>query len=597
MTPTAPDMAGAWRRRAVAAVALALVAATFLFHALRLDDYGRLQRDDYYGLLFRLGDGVDFHDTLASFWNARINQHRVTIPAIVWRGNVALADGDNRPTAYLALAFLAGLVALGRRFLGALRPGDGWLALAILAWAVAGPQATDNLAKSFGGVHYFLADLLSLGAAAALLLVDSPLRRRVAILALGLLGILTFSSSLAIWPALALGVLWRRRTVMDAAVVAAGAVTSFAIFRHGLGPGGDLPTPTMLIHYVTAFLGGLPRLGVDASQALGAVGLLVLTVGVAGASAKALGRPRTPPVPVDVAFWLMAAAYAAGNAALAGLGRGHAGPEQALAIRYVLFPGLFWAALAVLALRPRLAPRPALARGVAVAALAVPALAGAAGVGLASSGTYTEAGRWQRIIEVQLRHGAWDADLLRFAVTPNPPALVAPKRRAFFESIGHVPWDRPAEDLPDRTLDRNLELRGADEIGELTRIVETAAPQLFRAGGWVAADAGVREVVFTDARGRQRSRAFLWPHPRHPERLEWSSLVLWHPEWKTWTPFAVLADGSFRRLSPKRYLASKWQEWAQSRRPSAPPSPPATPRTPAAPPSTGDSADDAAPPD
>ncbi|MEO1088091.1 MAG: hypothetical protein AAFY88_27985, partial [Acidobacteriota bacterium] len=399
----------------------------------------------------------------------------------------------------------------------------------------------------------------------------------------------------AIWPALALGVLWRRRTAMDAVAVVAGAVLSVAVFRHGQAPGGELPTPTMLVHYVTAFLGGLPRLEVGASQALGAVGLLILTVGVAGVTAKALGRPKTPAVPVDVAFWLMAASYAAGNAVLAGLGRGHAGPEQALAIRYVLFPGLFWAALFALALRPRLAARPGLARSAVVAALAVLGLAGAVVQGHSNSDIFREGGRWQQIIEVQLRHHAWDADLLRFAVTPNPPALIAAKRRAFFVSIGHVPWDRPAEALPDRALDPNLELLGNEAIGEMTTLVETVHPNLFRAGGWVAADADVHEVIFTDERGRQRGRSYLWPHSKNPAQLEWSSLVLWHPEWKTWTPFAVRADGSFSPLRPKRYLASKWQEWAQFRRPSAPPSPPASPQSPAGPPATADPAAAGAP--
>ncbi|MEM1182758.1 MAG: hypothetical protein AAGM22_30720 [Acidobacteriota bacterium] len=599
MSPVAPQ-APPHRRRLLAVAAFALTLAPILFHAVHLAEYGRLQRDGYYGVLLQLSrDGVQFDDSFSSYWNARSQGHRIALPALIWRGNAALTGGDNRATASLALALLVGLVALGRRFVPRPRSPEGWAVTVLLAWFLAGPHLTDRLARSFGGVPDVLAAALSLAAIAALLRLETPWRRRASAVALGVLGILTFGSSLALWPALALGVLWRRRSPGDAAAVAGGAIIAVLLFRQGQTPGGELPAAGQLIEYLLAFLGALPHPDAAVAQAVGAVGLLIFTAALGAATWRSLrpGQNVDEPVPADIAFWLMAATYAVGNGVLVGVGRGHAGPEEALAIRYIFFPSLFWVSLLALALHPRLRPAADAARLLAVAAVAALSLAGAVDRGFHSSQSFRESARWQRLVETQLRHGAWDADLLRLAVTDSPQALIASEPRSFFRSLGHIPWDRPMEALSGRALDPSLATGGGAEVGEFVELTVTANPRVARVGGWVIGDDTLHEVVFTDDRGRVRSRIHLWPHGQLEGRLKWAGLVTWHPDWKTWTPFAVRADGSFSPLLPKRYVASKWRAWARSRTPSAPPSPPATPGSRAQSPATDDPAAGEAPRD
>lgn len=582
-----PAGGSTWLRRGLVAAALLLAAAPLLFHALRLDDYGRMQRDDYYGLLSRLTDGESFEDSIASFWNARINQHRVTVPALIWRTNVALTGGDNRPTAYLALAFLLAVFALCL-WQARSEPGDRrrfLLGAPLLAWALIGPQTTYNLAKSFGGVHYFLSDLFCLGALAVLLRMSRPGRRRAGLLALGLLGILTFSSALAVWPALLLGCLWLRRPAGDAVTVLLGAATSAAVFRSGLGGKAEWPSPATLLEYLAVFLGALPRQGVETARLLGAAGLLLFAVLTVLLWRR---RDRGPDV-----FWLLVATYAAGNGLLAGLGRAGAGVEQAMAIRYVLFPGLFWASLFMLALSLRPSGGlPAHAVTLAVVATAVLGLRPAALEGLQHSRVFLESGRWQKVVEAQLRHHAWDPPLVGFAVTHFPPAVLSPARIELWTRLGHVPFDRPPESPPDRRFDPAQ--LGEPSEGAFTEIVETTDPDIVRVVGWIPRDAGIREVVFTDNKGRQRSIVHLWPHPSAEDRLQWAGLVLWSDGWKTWTPFAVDAGGMLRPLAPARPVASRWRQLEQKRRTA--PGPRATPRSPPGSVPTADRGDGEAPP-
>ena len=609
---TQTGSAATWIRRLAIAALLALAAWPLLFHVLHLDDYGRMQRDDYYGLLFRLTDGEKFENSVSSFWNARINQHRVTVPALIWRLNVAMTGGDNRVTAYMALGFvfiafaLCLWQALARR-----TPQDRssderpqlWLAAPLLAWALFGPQATYNLAKSFGGVHYFLTDALCVAAMVALLRVTDPARRRFLLLALGLLAILTFSSALAIWPALLVGCLWLRRPWGDLVTVLIGAAASAAIFKIGVGTETAWPSPTTLADYVAVFLGSLPRQEVETSRLIGAAGLLWIA-----ALAVLVWRRRGCG---DGVFWLMTAGYAAGNGLLVGLGRADVGLEQASAIRYVLFPGLFWASLLILTLSLLPTGRVATWAGaLAVSAIAVIGLRPAALEGLKDSRTSLEAGYWQQVIEAQLRHSAWDPTLVGAAVTRFPPAVLSPRRIALWQQIGHIPFDRPAEALPDRHLDPS---RLAEPIeGGFTELVETNHPDIVRVGGWLPRQADIEEVVMADATGRLRSLVHLWRHPKNEDRLKWAGLVLWADEWETWTPFVIDAEGALRPLPPTRNTAALWRELAESRRagqdreetrpspdpaPAASPEGPATAQSPPESPPTADPANDAGPPD
>lgn len=207
---------------------------------------------------------------------------------------------------------------------------------------------------------------------------------------------------------------------------------------------------------------------------------------------------------------------------------------------------------------------------------------------------------------MQMRHRAWDPQLVGVAVTINPPAVLAPKRIALWSSLGHIPFDRPAEELPARSFE--LGDAGEPAQGAFSQIDETVNADIVRVGGWLAKnpattsalDSGELEIVFVDGDGRQRSLVHIWPHPRRPERFQWAGLVLSNTSgsdrWHTWTPLLVrrnaAGDERLSPLPPLGHLPARWRQLQEQRAASRQTGPsPAAPATPESPPPAATTAD------
>lgn len=505
----------------------ALVVSPLLLHALRLPLYGRLPSHDYYGALEQLLDTDGGFTTDPARWlDVRLNVHRVTLPAALWVGNVLLTGGDNRLLALLTWTLLAGLliVLVLRLPPGGVRGSpQRWLWALPLAVLLFAPHQCYNLALAFGGIHYNLADLLAAGAMALLVARRAAGLTPVWIGLLGLAASLTFSSHLALWPALLLGALllrlpWRRWAALAAA---GGVVLALWLLSGGMPPlqARELPSLGQIAVYVTRFLGALFTREPATAALVGTVGL-ALSAGIQPLAWRRLPEGSRP----GFAFWPMLQLYAVGNGVLAAVGRSGGEASQALTLRYATYPALFWAALAVPALAlvaqwaagegrardrspaestwrlRRLAPYGVLA--VALLAAELPMLGAAA----PACRFFADRGARQAVTEVGLAWSAWDEELLRHTVSRRPSKVVAmiePLRR-----LSHVPFDRPPPARPAGQLDLSLLARtapaGFEGIWDAAQ--PTRDPRLVRVRGWAAfAGEEVDDVLFVDGAGRRRS--------------------------------------------------------------------------------------------
>jgi len=526
-----------WPRKAFSARLLrgalwAVIAAPLVLHLAVLPEYGRLQRDDYYGVLNRLADGGGLSSDPADWWRARINYHRVTVPALIWGANVRLFDGHNLPTGLFGLACLVAIaLVLARRVPSAAAPEAAaagapgrappearLLPAAIASVLVLQPIVGHNLAKSFSGVHTFLAVLLAVAGMAVLERRAAPEPGPIwPLFPLAVLGPLTFSSELAAWPALIAGALALRVRGRDLTLVVAAAAAAVAVYLTGrpVRPPVELPDAWLVLRYVGAFLGA-PLTGDDAAARV--VGWLLLAGGAA-ATAAAFARGVRTRLP---AFWLMVQLYALGNGVLAALGRGAAfGEAGGASVRYGIYPALFLLATAAQAIGAtrRRRRRAAWLVAAAVALAAVPIYQR----GLWAMEVMVGQGRRQPVAELGLRLGLDDTWYLGL-ISPNPRGLV--RTLPALRALGHVPFDRQPLRLPGPPAIAPLADAGR-EVGRIARIGATLDPDLLYVAGWLErAEGAGGEVLFLDAEGRRASAISVYRPLDEPGTLRWEGFAL-----------------------------------------------------------------------
>ena len=534
-------------------LAWGLLLVPFFLHLAFLPSLGRLQSDDYYGVLDRLSDGHQLASDLDTWLHIRITYHRVTVPALIWALNIKLFHGDNIPTAALALGFLTGIFLILYRHLPqglAGRSPERWLVAFMISVLVFAPHAAYNLALSFGGIHYYLSDLLAILSIAVVVHFAGSRLGPWPLVFLGLIASFTFSSHLALWPALVIGALVLGRRWRDFAVIALAAGIACAVFLWGIHPfsrpSSSWPGGELILRYVGVFLGSPFTKDLEVARAVGWTGL-----GLAAVLQTWVHVRRLAPRPAT-AFWLMVQLYGLGSGLLAAMARAAKyGEAQAVAARYQLFVAFFWAGTAVAAalLLRRVSAR---RRPVAIAAFLLALTAVAVTVYSRSFRAMTffaHRGERQEVAALGFLWSAWDEDLIRKTVCHQPARLIS-----FIEllrSLGHAPFDRTVPEMShQRVPKRLLSRRPNPEIeGYLTEVRSTSNPDLLRVRGWAFHPQQMtEEVVFIDRRRRRMSRILLGFHrPDLRKRVGrraagWEGFVEWRQRRDVWTPYVRLAS-------------------------------------------------------
>lgn len=522
-------------------VVLALLAPALLYLA-RLPAFPTLPHNDYYVILSDLLDGEHLSHDPVRWLTVRSNEHRVTIPCLLYAANIALTRGHNWVLSAIALASMAAVAASLYRLL----PADLRRAPAALAFAVPiglfafTPVAAHNVFLGFSGTMWLLSNAFAIGAMA--LLVHGQERESVAgPIALGALGAFTYSTNYSLWPCLVAGALLlpgRRRRALVLAVAAAVvlfvAVSGYHKPEYHPDP---VKSPRPLLQFLGAYLGSPLALEAGTARILGWLGL-AWAAGLGVVTLKADGERRRDLVP-----WAMVALFALGNGMGTAVGRAGFSIGMALSPRYATLPSMFWVSLFVATglLAWRWRPEQAGRRRAAIAGLAslfVVATIGHERRGAVEIDKEVLKARGQKVAAAAFVYQVADRDLLApVTLWPEHVPLIA----GYLARIGHRPFaGAPLFPAP-TPIDPSLVAPADDKLVsgrfEALRVPSASAAQaarLVRIEGWakpVASD--LAELAVVDGQGVRQPALFVYGvdsdgiSRRHPTgvRTRWSGLL------------------------------------------------------------------------
>ncbi|GAB3298804.1 hypothetical protein GCM10027563_42470 [Parasphingorhabdus pacifica] len=377
--------------------------------------YSQMHFFDYWWVLLDITDpdGSLRPEALFGFRN----EHPFVLPSLLFWLSARFGNGLNQPLGVVVLGFGVGCVLLVYALLPA-RLGNWSRAGLVVAAStlVFNPHGIHNYVRSMSGASWILALLLVL---AALLAVQRG-RPVVAVLA-GLLASISYGTSFAVWPALALVCLLRgdrRRWVITPLVVGFAVVATWLVLRGPRGGGGGTPTddPAQVLLTGMSMLGMLWT-GTEPS--------LAVLAGVAGLALLALHLPAPGSDHRDIAPWWGLAVYALGCAAMIAASRAAFGEQAGLQSRYNSMAAALWITVLVVVLAARRAPR-------LHAVLVTSTVMATVALGAPVAQSVREDSSNQRMLAVAARVGATDPFTDRF---PEPGKLL-PRMRA----LEHYPF-------------------------------------------------------------------------------------------------------------------------------------------------------------
>ncbi|QUH01014.1 hypothetical protein HUO13_09420 [Saccharopolyspora erythraea] len=345
------------------------------------------------------------------------NEHPFVLPSLLFWLSARYGHGLNQPLGLLIIAFGAGCVLLVWAMLP--RSLGRWQRAALVVAAstlVFNPHGIHNYVRSMSGASWILALLLVLGA-----LLAMQRGRPVPAVVAGLLASISYGTSFAVWPALAL-VAWmrgdRRARVVTPLVVGFAVVAAWLVLRGPQGGGGGSPTDDP----AQAMLAGLSMLGMVWTGTEPAMALLA---GVAGLAVLALHARVAPEHRAASAGWWGLAVYAVGCAVMISGSRAAFGESAGLQSRYNSMTAALWIAVLVIVVAWGRWPN---LRNVVVGVTVLATVA----LGAPMAQSVRDDAPNQRLLAVAARVGAPDAFTDRF---PEPGRLI-PRLQA----LGHYPF-------------------------------------------------------------------------------------------------------------------------------------------------------------
>ncbi len=510
----------------------------------KVPEFGELQGNDYYGILHRIVEGEEISYQPARWLNLKANEHRVSLPVLVYVANMALADGHNLGLTAFSLLLLAVTLVIMVRLLPTDLRANGWLRTGFgftLALFCFTPVAAHSVAMGFSGSIWFFANALSVAAIAVL----SWRAERGSywtlwpVLLLGTLGAFTHSTHLMLWPAVLVGALFLRLRFRRLILLAAGATWILALFVFTYQSLASHPAPTTrgistLLSYTAVYLGGLFSADVNLARVVGSVAMLGSVISLALMVCLPWVWKTLPSkdLRTDLAPWLMIQLYGLGNAAMAAIGRAGFGMEQALASRYASMAALFWVGLLIPfgIIGWRLRPNSRLGRvGVAVGliSLAVGAAVAMHVRGASVMDRFLARGSRQPVAALALHLGIADDYIFSRAVTPAPRQMY--RVYNFMKASGHVPFHRPYRwRLGERIEASLLSDQPHPQLqGEFERLTQGLHGGFVRPSGWAySRSSAVAEVIVLDKGGVYRGEIFTGIHrPELRQRVGDEALV------------------------------------------------------------------------
>ena len=479
-----------------------------------LPDFGRVQYHESYELLPQLADDErDCWRNPLSYISLKSNVHTVAIPALIYVVNAKLTAGDNRGLSVVSLVFLLVSFILTYRWAPPewrRDPARQFVLVAVLAVFAMTPVAAHNVVKGFSGTIWLLANAVVLYAISTLSRLDrsSSTTKMLPVVVIGVIGALSYSTTLSLWPALIAGGFLLRLNRRQIAVLVMAAIVVIGVYSSFIRtpehhPGADASHPFDLVRYLGTYFGNI--LAADQRTAMWAgwagLGLFAAMVVWTIRSGAAFQRRAAP--------WLMAGFYGLGNGLGTAVTRGGFGLDQALASRYATLSAFLWlGTMAVAALkatddsRSSGRPRRELLMAAVVLSLATVSLFH----GWHRLQNFVENAGRQPMVELALQYGIWDAEVLSF-ISPDPGGPI--RAIPFLKTNRHVPFEKPAELFLDKHLpDGGVAPHRKEGLAGACDTLIPINEKIARIQGWVYCPGEiVRRLLVIDGTGIVRGEA------------------------------------------------------------------------------------------
>ncbi len=368
-------------------IIVALLPATYVLYL--ISQAGHLLNFDYWWMIKNIYS-IDGFSTNPFDWIFRANEHLVLIPAIIYALNIVITKGSNiglcLATFLLAAIQSLILIKLLPEKLTKNRPVFALLIICISLFNFT-PAAAHNWMRGYSGVHWVIANLFVIASIyclqktveqASCPLKSTQNKWATASIIFGILGCISYSTPLALWPILcAAAILMRlpRRIII--------AYFSFTILVIGIyfltyktpshHPSLSQVNLFDTLAYIPVYLGAIFTHNIPVALIIGSIGLILaagfhlywllsknlfappsklkissssspLSKGGGGGIAGAGEGAALP----DFLPWLSIIIYTFGTALMAAISRSGFGIDQAIASRYATLPALFWLSIIVL---------------------------------------------------------------------------------------------------------------------------------------------------------------------------------------------------------------------------------------------------------
>jgi len=479
-----------------------LIPASYILYL--ISQAGELSNFDYWWMTWNFYSADGF-STNPFNWIFRANEHFVLLPAIIYALNIIVTRGSNIGLCLVAwfLAWIQCHVLIALLPLN-LRRFPLQFILVILAISVFNftPAAAHNWMRGFSGVHWIIANLFVICAIFCLKSYATvvgagtetpPLRNGWVIgsIVFGILGCMSYSTPLALWPILCGGAVVlrfpRRITYLYFAVSIAVVSIYFLTYKTPAHhPSLTKINPLKTLEYIPTYLGGIFSENIIVASIIGLIGLMAVT-GFIGywLLSKKVDRPEWLP-------WLSIQIYTLQTALMAAVSRSGFGVEQATASRYATLPALFWMSTIVLAvlwvrqlqLSPRIQGR-LLTPLLAIATVAIVSMyqvGGETAIAIARRATY------QPLVALSLQLGITDVTLIKDRVGNRPAAFIGLIDALKGNNL--VPFNRDIKKhnfcaALNTKIDSNLLSAPKDGVPGYFDTVTKLAPAAARVVGWV----------------------------------------------------------------------------------------------------------------
>ena len=310
---------------------------------------GELLNFDYWWMITNIYS-IDGFSTNIFDWMFRANEHFVLIPAIIYALNIVVTKGSNIGLC-LATFFIASvqgilLIALISNTLKKYTPIFLLLILLISVFNFT-PAAAHNWMRGYSGVHWVIANLFVIASIFCVKkLLDSQQNKfAIASIIFGILGCISYSTALGIWPILcAVAILYKLPKKITISYLFFSILVIGIYFLTYTTPSHHPSLSKLnfihIVAYIPVYLGAIFTHNIPVASAIGWVGLILAGI--------FLIYWLFSSYPQDWLPWLSIIIYTFGTALMAAVSRSGFGAEQAIASRYATLPSLFWLSLIIL---------------------------------------------------------------------------------------------------------------------------------------------------------------------------------------------------------------------------------------------------------